>query len=176
VKRGPGRPPGSSKKKHGQVDESFTDLVTIFTKSVFDVMALPLGSQWQISIDEAKSIAEPGARILNKLGGGELAEKYGDYIALTLALSMVTAPRVIMTKQLKKHKEGVVKFERKRPPENNAGNAPVQDGGQFGNDGGNVKNILQVWLDRMTNKEVIDLCNSIRESLEYVESGEKTGE
>lgn len=59
---------------------------------------------WSISDEEAGSISVPLTKILQRLGASETMNKYADYIALFVALGIVTAPRVMVQLELNKMK------------------------------------------------------------------------
>lgn len=101
--------PGSNKKSHKKKpDTQKTDDLTFITanltgliKTIFDVTAAAAGPHWSVSVGEAAAIAEPTARILDRLDLSSTAGKYGDYVALVIALTAVVVPRAMMQKSSK---------------------------------------------------------------------------
>jgi len=63
--------------------------------------AVRLGKLWEFQPQEIEAIADPAARISERLGFGEAAGKYSDYYMLVLALGLPIGMRILAGKQLK---------------------------------------------------------------------------
>jgi len=72
-------------------------LVTVANK----LAAVRLGKLWEFQPQEIEAIADPAARISERLGFGEAAGKYSDYYMLVLALGLPIGMRILAGKQLK---------------------------------------------------------------------------
>jgi hypothetical protein len=110
VKRGRGRPPGSTTKnnpasKQAKAEAVNPQDVAILIHTSFGILSMKLGDHWRIHPKEAQQIAEPLARILARMGVGEGVSKYSDGVALLLAVLVVVGPRVTLTMQLAKEKK-----------------------------------------------------------------------
>lgn len=64
---------------------------------IFSVASVFAGDIWKLEPDEAELIAKPLDSILSRYNILDRAEKYGDTIALTVALAAVFLPRIIYT-------------------------------------------------------------------------------
>lgn len=75
---------------------------------VFNIMATRMGQHWAITCDEAKAIAEPTARILERHNLTEKSGAYADYIALVVAIGGIIVPKFLLHNQLNpKPKKGL---------------------------------------------------------------------
>lgn len=63
------------------------------------MLAERVGEHWNISDAEANSIAEPLARIMERLNLTKLTGKYMDYISLVTAVGMVVVPRIMISNE-----------------------------------------------------------------------------
>lgn len=141
-KRGPGRPPGSGKKssKNTQpsqpADPQMEQNLKFLVLSVFDLLSIPFGPVWKLQPAEADLITGPGARLAERYGLTELGGKYLDWFMLISALSAITVPRVMLTREMKKHrKEG--ELINANQPANTQGAAIKATGDRKGHAAGN---------------------------------------
>jgi hypothetical protein len=132
--------PGKNSKKKSQksdlgISELKKDQVAVLIKTTFDILASREGSDlWKLSQKECDTIAEPLATILNKspvLNGA--VSKYGDVIALVVAVATVILPRLILQLATKKKKEKVkpyvaVNENPREQTDRNSGNKRGTDG------------------------------------------------
>lgn len=75
--------------------------ITALSGGMARITKIPI---WQFTPEESQAISEPAARILERIGAAEVTGKYGDYIALTMALGMAVIPRIVLMQQIKKAK------------------------------------------------------------------------
>lgn len=98
----------STRKKNKELEE-LTDNLTFFTQAIYSLIGTTQGDLagvWSISENEAKTIADPAAKILERLAAIETMNKYADYAALFFALSVVTVPRIMITYQARQSEKG----------------------------------------------------------------------
>ena len=76
---------------------------------IFGVVSLFAGDVWRLEQSEAELIAKPLDSILSRYNLLDRAEKYGDTMALTIAIVAVFAPRVLYTinQQREKRREKI---------------------------------------------------------------------
>ena len=124
-------------KKEAEIKD-LQDTLSLLIKSGFDMAALRLGPIWELTPEEVKNITGPLARIIDRQELTSAANEYGDYIALTLAVVMTTAPRIILHQEMKKGGRTIEPTGKNqgRNPENNEGNEFIPPGG------GNVKKFV----------------------------------
>jgi hypothetical protein len=106
------KPKSSSSKKRKNVNAELSkDQISILLKTTFDIVGSREGLElWKITQKEAELIAEPLAQLMNRnpfISGA--ASKYGDYIALIIAICTVILPRAFVqfASKEKKKKEGI---------------------------------------------------------------------
>jgi hypothetical protein len=137
-KKGRGRPVGSTAAKKGlegvsqqpagkKHDKQQTEMMV---KSVlvigFNITAAKAGSHWALTQKEADSLAEPIAAIMERFNLTEATGKYGEYIALIVALGMIMIPKLMIHFEIKKQmKGGQQNVESIRQPGNNPGAGTV---------------------------------------------------
>lgn len=96
------KPVKKAAKKSSKKD---TDLVAgqmaFFIQGIFGLVASRSGEHWYISDMEAQNVAEPAARILDRMEISETVAAYSDYAALALATGAIIIPRVIHGNQIK---------------------------------------------------------------------------
>lgn len=98
----------STRKKNKELEE-LTDNLTFFTQAIYSLIGTTQGDLagvWSISENEARTIADPAAKILERLAAIETMNKYADYAALFFALSVVTVPRIMITYQARQSEKG----------------------------------------------------------------------
>lgn len=106
----------SRKKKKENID---SDQLALLISSLFGVIASrPDMGHWQVSIVEAKTIAEPLSNILASSDTFKDFGKYADHIALIIAATVIIIPRMMITADLSKKKKEVKKAK-KEAIENN---------------------------------------------------------
>ncbi len=76
---------------------------------IFGVVSLFAGDVWRLEQSEAELIAKPLDSILSRYNLLDRAEKYGDTMALTIAVVAVFAPRILYTinQQREKRREKI---------------------------------------------------------------------
>lgn len=79
-------------------------VATMTSAIFFGVSSVTREEHWKLSEEEILNIADPAARILERLGAADVTGKYGDYIMLVTALGMAVIPRYILISQLKKER------------------------------------------------------------------------
>lgn len=82
-----------SKKQDGEMT---ADMLASLLGVVFNLVALRAGDHWKLTHSEALAISEPLTRILARHDLVGKAGEYGDYIALTVALGGIVAPKIMM--------------------------------------------------------------------------------
>lgn len=131
---------GKKRKRQDKEDKAavkeLEQNLSILLKTGFEMLALR-DPVWKVQDAEIEAVAKPGARILNRLGAAEEANKNADYFLLAVGLAMIVIPRVLMIKAREKAVKEGGRPERKAAEghgsaaETRAGNAP-----------GNVKYVL----------------------------------
>jgi len=91
-----------SAKKKTNSDPTTTVMVQSVIEGLFNVSASRLGSHWQLTDDEASSIATPASNIIAKYLDTSVLDKYSDPAALLIAMVVVCAPRVMINVSQKK--------------------------------------------------------------------------
>jgi hypothetical protein len=130
--------PAKNEKKRPRKDvqmELKKDQVAVLIKTTFDILASREGSElWKLSQKECDLIADPLATILNKspMMNGAVS-KYGDVIALVVAVATVILPRLMVQLATKKKKEKVkpyvaVNENTREQADRNSGNKGRTDG------------------------------------------------
>jgi len=117
------RKSGSSKKDATIPVAQVSAIIT----TGFAILATRAGAEWNITEDEAKSIAEPATRILDKLDIIQKLGPYADAIALITAVGMVVVPRVMVTIQKSKRKVKQVAESEKGQNEKSDGSIPIRN-------------------------------------------------
>lgn len=121
----------TNSKKSGKNNSDDYENISTLIKTGFTVVSLRAGEQWNIDDNEANSIAKPLSKILEKYNLIEKLEKVSDPVALIVATGTVVMPRLIMTLNLNKEKEGEKKkndanstngIQRTEQERNNVGN------------------------------------------------------
>ena len=77
-------------------------MVQSVIEGLFNVSASRLGQHWQLSDEEASSIATPASNIIAKYLDTSVLDKYSDPAALLIAMVVVCAPRVMINVSQKK--------------------------------------------------------------------------
>jgi hypothetical protein len=101
------------KRKESNV-ELKKDQISVLIKTTFDIISSRPGFEiWKLSTQESELIADPLAQVMNKnpfISGA--ASKYGDMIALCVALATVFIPRLFvqMATQKEKNKNEVTPY------------------------------------------------------------------
>jgi hypothetical protein len=102
----PQKKTSSSRKRKDIQFEIKKDQISVLIKTTFDIIGARPGFEiWKLSNQESALIAEPLAQVMNKnpfISGA--ASKYGDLIALVVALSTVILPRLFIQLAAKKDK------------------------------------------------------------------------
>lgn len=97
----------SSRKRKNVNAELSKEQITVLIKTTFDIVASRPGLElWKLEQKECELIAEPLAQLLNRnpfISGA--ASKYGDYIALIVAIATVIVPRAFIQWAAKEKKE-----------------------------------------------------------------------
>lgn len=88
-------------QKKAQELADLQDTLTLLLKSTFDMVAIrsPI---WEVTDEEIKNITGPLTRIIDRHNFAAAANEYGDYVALTLAVGMTVAPRVLLAQEMRK--------------------------------------------------------------------------
>jgi hypothetical protein len=108
VKKGRGRPKGTTAKKEKETKLKTSDISPLIS-TVFSLVSLKAGEHWSLSDVEAESISKPLCNILDKLNLTEKVSNLSDGAGLVLALIVIVAPRVMISASLKKEtKEKVI--------------------------------------------------------------------
>jgi hypothetical protein len=96
----------SNRKRKDINAEIKKDQISVLIKTTFDIIAARPGFEiWKLSAQESALIAEPLAQVMNKnpfISGA--ASKYGDMIALVVALATVIIPRLFVQLAAQKEK------------------------------------------------------------------------
>jgi len=82
--------------------EEFEKNLTIMLMTISTVVAARLSPKWAMLPEEARAIAKPGARILDRLIPADKLNQQSDYILLAIGLGGYVLPRVIITKPAEK--------------------------------------------------------------------------
>jgi hypothetical protein len=97
----------SSRKRKDIQFEIKKDQISVLIKTTFDIIGARPGFEiWKLSSQESALIAEPLAQVMNKnpfISGA--ASKYGDVIALIVALATVIIPRLFIQLAAQKDKK-----------------------------------------------------------------------
>lgn len=91
--------PKKRKPRKKKEDKKDTETLQTIIRAVYGMVAARFGEIWNVSDDEAKSIAEPLASILARYEKLIMVSNYSDVALLLIALGTVTVPRVIVTMQ-----------------------------------------------------------------------------
>ena len=94
-------------RKPRKAKENPKDTATIETmvKAVYGIAANRLGPVWNITDEEAKSIAVPLASILARYEKLIMVSQYSDVAMLLMAVGGVTIPRLVVTVQARKEEK-----------------------------------------------------------------------
>lgn len=111
----------TTKKKQDPKDTAAMEAIV---KSVYGITASRFGPVWNISDDEAKSIAVPLASILARYEKLIMVSQYSDVAMLVLAIGSVTIPRFMVTMQERKEAK-----KAERPATERIGQAPGEGSG-----------------------------------------------
>lgn len=107
--------------------ETLTQNVEMVTNTAFQIASLFAGPHWAIAPEEARLVAEPTARILDRLELTETSNKYTDYLMLVIALAGITIPRIMMSQQIRPKKEkGGLEVVRSAPEINRTIERPAE--------------------------------------------------
>lgn len=87
------------RKPKGKENPKDTATIETMVKAVYGIAANRLGPVWNVSDEEAKSIAVPLASILARYEKLIQVSQYSDVAMLILALGAVTVPRLMVTMQ-----------------------------------------------------------------------------
>ena len=100
----PNRP---RKKQVKQSDVNAQQITALITSLSAVVASRPDMAHWLITPEEAKTIAEPLSNIIEKSEKLSEVSKYSDHIALVIACTAITLPRVMVTLDKQKKKKAV---------------------------------------------------------------------
>jgi hypothetical protein len=95
------------KQSSNSFNDSVKDISNLLVAG-FGILSLKMGEHWQISIDEAISVATPAARIMERYNLLEKASKVSDPLSLIIASGMITIPRLMISQQLQKEKNSTL--------------------------------------------------------------------
>jgi len=113
---------GKTKDKKTTKKETIpSDQVASVISAGFGIIATRAGGHWLVTQEEANSIAEPAARILDKLDIVQKLGPYADAISLLIATGMVVVPRIIISMSVKKKVKTVEPINQKRSDAENSG-------------------------------------------------------
>jgi hypothetical protein len=102
------RKPRKPKNNLAEVTANISTIMSITYAMVGNVI-LKAPEIWTISDDEANDIAEPLAKILDRMELTDKINKSSDVVTLCMALIAVNAPRIMMYKQLLMSQNNVIK-------------------------------------------------------------------
>jgi len=119
-----------------------TVLVQSLLQGVFAIGAGRMGEHWNITEDEAASIAGPAVNIMGRYLDTDTVAKYSDPAALLMALCLIVVPRATVTITKKKERQNNVReLKPVNPGGPNDGNGPKHgntDNGKLDGDAGNA--------------------------------------
>lgn len=90
------------------IDE--TQLNSLFC-GMFSLLALKLGEHWRITNDEASQITKPLSNILERYNVSEQVSKMSDGLLLLMAVTTITLPRVLISREIQNNKKEKKKME-----------------------------------------------------------------
>lgn len=93
--------PKPKKKRSKKNDDNSINDIKNLISAIFGILSFTIGPEWEISDNEANSIATPLKNILDRY---DLADKIGqasDGFMLVSALGMIIIPRLLVTKSKK---------------------------------------------------------------------------
>ena len=102
------RKPRESKPSSSKELKDLESNIAVATSGIYALTAKMLGADYfALSPEEASNIAAPMAKIIDRMAISATVNKYGDALALSMAVGVATIPRVMMYMDEKKQKQGV---------------------------------------------------------------------